>query len=43
MISYQAGARISWDAASEQIIENVPAARLLKRDYRAPWKHPSAA
>ncbi len=42
MIAYQVGAKLSWDATSEQIIDNVPAAQLLKRDYRAPWKHPSA-
>ena len=43
MISYQVGAKISWDAAADQILDNAPAARLLRREYRAPWKHPAAA
>ncbi|MCX6904937.1 MAG: Gfo/Idh/MocA family oxidoreductase [Verrucomicrobia bacterium] len=40
MISYDVGAKITWDAAAEQIVGNEAAARLLKRDYRAPWQHP---
>ncbi len=41
MVSYDAGARISWDGEKEQIVGNAEASRLLKRDYRAPWKHPA--
>lgn len=41
MIAYEAGARITWDGKTEQIVGNAEAARLLKRDYRAPYKHPS--
>jgi predicted dehydrogenase len=40
MISYDTGARVSWDAKAEQITGNPEAAKLLKREYRAPWKHP---
>jgi predicted dehydrogenase len=40
MIAYDTGAKISWDAKAEQIIGNTDAAKLLKRDYRAPWQHP---
>jgi predicted dehydrogenase len=40
MISYDAGAKITWDAKTEQITGNPEAAKLLKREYRAPWKHP---
>jgi len=43
MIAYEVGAKISWDAASEQIRDNPSAAKLLRREYRAPWKHPAAA
>jgi len=40
MIAYDTGAKIRWDAKAEQIIGNAAAAKLLKRDYRAPWRHP---
>ncbi len=40
MIAYETGAKITWDAASEQIAGNAGAAKPLKRDYRAPWQHP---
>jgi predicted dehydrogenase len=40
MISYDTGSKVSWDAAQEQIPGNPPAAQLLKREYRPPWKHP---
>jgi predicted dehydrogenase len=41
MIAYHAGCRIEWDAAAESIPGNPAATRLLKREYRAPWKHPA--
>ena len=41
MISYDTGAKIAWDAKTEQITGNPEAAKLLKRAYRAPWVHPS--
>lgn len=42
MIAYETGSKITWDAATEQIPDHPAAAALLKREYRAPWKHPSA-
>jgi predicted dehydrogenase len=40
MIAYETGARLAWDAKTEQITNHPEAAKLLKRAYRAPWKHP---
>jgi hypothetical protein len=40
MIAYDTGRKITWDASAEQIVGDADAAKLLKRDYRAPWKHP---
>ena len=40
MIAYESGSKVTWNAATAQIEGNPAAARLLKRDYRAPWKHP---
>jgi predicted dehydrogenase len=40
MISYETGAPVVWDAASETIADHPAAAKLLRREYRAPWKHP---
>ena len=40
MIAYETGTRITWDTSREQIVGNPEAARLLRRDYRAPWTHP---
>lgn len=40
MIAYDTDSRITWDGAAEQIIGNAEAARLLIREYRAPWQHP---
>lgn len=40
MISYHVGAKITWDAAKEEIVGNNEAAKLLKREYRAPFRHP---
>ena len=40
MIAYEVGAKIVWDAKSEQIIGHPEANRLLKREYRWPWQHP---
>jgi predicted dehydrogenase len=39
-ISYRTGSRVVWDAEKEQVVGNPAAAKLLKRDYRAPYKHP---
>jgi predicted dehydrogenase len=40
MIAYDTGTKVVWDEKTEQITGNPAAAALLKRDYRAPWKHP---
>jgi predicted dehydrogenase len=40
MIAYETGSKVNWNAATAQIENNPAAARLLKRDYRSPWKHP---
>jgi len=39
-IAYETGRPIVWDESSEQILDNPEASRLLRREYRAPWKHP---
>jgi predicted dehydrogenase len=41
MIAYETGCRIAWDAQQQQIPGNPAAAKLLQREYRPPWKHPS--
>jgi predicted dehydrogenase len=40
MISYETNCKLIWDAATGEIPGNREAAKLLKREYRAPWKHP---
>lgn len=40
MIAYESSSPVVWDESSEQILGNDAAAKLLKREYRAPWKHP---
>ncbi len=40
MIAYDVGRKIIWDGKAEQIVGDPAAAKLLKRPYRAPWKHP---
>jgi hypothetical protein len=40
MIALNTGARLTWDAASEQIVGHAAASAQLRREYRAPWKHP---
>jgi predicted dehydrogenase len=42
MLSYEAGAPVEWDRQKWQITNNTRAAKLLKRGYRAPWRHPFA-
>lgn len=42
MIAYETGSKVRWNAATRQIEDNPAAASLLKREYRAPWKHPYA-
>ncbi len=40
MISYESGSVVEWDSAAEKIANNEAAAKLLKREYREPYKHP---
>jgi predicted dehydrogenase len=40
MIAYESSSPVVWDESSEQILGNDAATKLLKREYRAPWKHP---
>jgi len=40
MIAYETASTVDWDESTEQITGNPEAAKLLKRDYREPWKHP---
>jgi predicted dehydrogenase len=40
MIAYESNSVVTWDEKSEQIVDNEPAAKLLKREYRKPWVHP---
>ncbi len=40
MIAYETRSTVNWDAEKLDIIDNAPAAALLQREYRAPWKHP---
>lgn len=42
MIAYESASPVVWNESSEQILNNEAAAKLLKREYRAPWKHPYA-
>jgi predicted dehydrogenase len=40
MIAYETGTKVTWDASKERIRDNPAASRLLKREYRKPWRHP---
>lgn len=40
MIAYETHSVVNWDEASEEIVDNPEASKLLKREYRAPYKHP---
>lgn len=40
MIAHETASTVDWDEAGERIVNNDPAAALLKREYRAAWKHP---
>ncbi|MCS7043595.1 MAG: Gfo/Idh/MocA family oxidoreductase [Bryobacteraceae bacterium] len=40
MIAYKAARTIEWDEKGERILNDPAAHRMLKRDYRAPYKHP---
>ena len=40
MLSYETAMPVQWDAKTEQVIGNPAAAKLVRREYRPPWKHP---
>ena len=42
MLSWKLGRSIEWDGGSEQCAGDPEANKLLRRDYRSPWKYPSA-
>ncbi len=42
MIAYETGSKVDWDAGHERILSNPAASKLLKREYRKPYKHPYA-
>jgi predicted dehydrogenase len=39
-LSQQLGRTLTWDASQQQIKNDEDANKLLRRPYRAPWKHP---
>jgi predicted dehydrogenase len=41
MLALKTGRSVTWDGATEQIVGDAEAAKLLKREYRAPWKYPT--
>jgi len=41
MIAYKTGSRVAWDDTRGEVAFPPAAAALLKRDYRAPYKHPA--
>ncbi len=40
MISLESGSVVEWDGAAEKIAGNEAASKLLKREYREPYRHP---
>jgi predicted dehydrogenase len=42
MVSARVGRGIVWDGEKERVVGDAEANKLLRRDYRAPWKYPSA-
>jgi predicted dehydrogenase len=40
MLSLKIGRSVRWDGAKEQVVGDPLANRLLRRDYRKPWKYP---
>ncbi len=42
MLSYKLGRSIQWDGANEKVISDEAANKLLRREYRGPWKYPTA-
>jgi len=40
LISMLVGRKLRWDVASERILGDPEATKLMTRPYRAPWKFP---
>ncbi len=40
MIAYETASPVQWDDAKAEIVDNAPAAELLRREYRPPYRHP---
>jgi hypothetical protein len=40
MLSWKAGRSVNWDGEKELILNDPDANKLLRREYRAPWKYP---
>jgi predicted dehydrogenase len=40
MLSAKLGRSLEWDGAKEAVVGDAAADKLLRRDYRAPWKYP---
>jgi predicted dehydrogenase len=41
MMAYETGARLTWNAATEEVSGHPAAPALLQREYRAPWRRPA--
>jgi len=41
--SMKLGRSLTWDSAKQQVVGDVEANALLRRPYRAPWKHPEVS
>jgi hypothetical protein len=41
MLSAKLGRSVEWDGAKETVVGDAAANRLLRRDYRGPWKYPA--
>ena len=42
IMSFKLGRSILWDGQTDRVVNDAEANRLLRRDYRAPWKYPEA-
>jgi len=42
MMSYKLGRSLAWDGVQERVIGDEEANKLLRREYRGPWKYPEA-
>jgi hypothetical protein len=42
MMSYKLGRSLEWDGIKEQVVGDAEANKLLRREYRGPWKYPES-